>query len=413
MAPVDENASSAKEPSMNRSFRQLLPLLLVMGWSSAAHAVDIRVSAFGDVTAGITAGDPANAEDAANFDKYGDDIWPVNTNSGVGTMGTDFIMLADLTNNLTWLGEINFQALRDSSTEYEVDVERFLVDYRVNQALNIQTGLFFTPIGLYNRFLYSRAWLVNSIQIPDMFEEEFNFAPSHTSGIMVHGGFFAGGSNTINYAVSVGNGRHDVPDETTYARDATPFSETAGLVELLVPGFKTSRVGVSGWTDTIETFKIDDYNVTVDVGDPVGFEEVRMRDVGFNPFVSLETRYVSLFGEYVFSHMTDLEGNLPEDSYDYHGAMAELSFHVARRKVHPYVRFDMTKLPEDGGGPFLSLRGLGGNDIHRVWVPETTNLLLGSAFDVHKHARLKAEYGYFMNGPRPMHAITTQVAYGF
>ena len=400
---------------MKRSFPLFLPLLALMGWSSSALAVDIRVSAFGDITAGITAGDPANADDAKNFEQHGDDVWPVNTNSGVGTMGTDFIMLSNLGDNLTWLGEVNFQTLRDSSTEYEIDVERFLIDYRVNQAVNFQTGVFFTPIGLYNRFLYSRAWLVNSIQIPDMFEEEFNFTPSHTSGVMMHGGFFAGGSNTINYAISVGNGRHDVPDESTYARDLTPFSEKAALIELLIPGFKVSRIGVSGWTDVIDSYKLDDYTDVVDVKLPGDTEVMRLRDVGFDPYVSIDTRYVSLFGEYTFSRMTDLEGNLDHDSYDYQAMMAELSVHVAHRKVHPYVRFDMTKLPEDGGGPYFSLRGEaeGGRDLVKIWVPETTDVLVGSAFDVHKHARLKAEYGHFMNGPKPVHAFTTQVAYGF
>ena len=66
-------------------------------------------------------------------------------------------------------------------------MERFFVDYKLDERFNLQAGLYFTPIGYNNRFLYARAWLMNSIQVPDFFEEELNLIPTHTIGVNGYG----------------------------------------------------------------------------------------------------------------------------------------------------------------------------------------------------------------------------------
>jgi len=92
-----------------------------------------------------------------------------------------------MTDAITFLGEINFQAARSASSEIEIDVERFFVNYRIDPRFNLQGGLYFTPIGVNNRFLYASAWLMNSIRVPDFFEEELNLFPTHSVGVGVNG----------------------------------------------------------------------------------------------------------------------------------------------------------------------------------------------------------------------------------
>src|SRR5688572_32880121 len=143
-----------------------LVALCVVTAAPPAGAQTLRFSGFGDFVVGGSGGGTADAEALDRFQSAGADEYPVNTNKGFGLTGTDFVVLADMTDNATFLGEINLQTGRGGSSDLSLDVERFFVNYRVTQKFNVQAGLFFTPIGYNNRFLYARAWLMNSIQVP-------------------------------------------------------------------------------------------------------------------------------------------------------------------------------------------------------------------------------------------------------
>ena len=63
-------------------------LLLAAGTTvPAAGQVDLRFSGFGDVIAGVTAGDYADAQQRSLFEEFGSDPDPVNTSRGFGLMG--------------------------------------------------------------------------------------------------------------------------------------------------------------------------------------------------------------------------------------------------------------------------------------------------------------------------------------
>ncbi len=59
---------------------------------------------------------------------------------------------------------------------------------------------------------------MNSIQIPDFFEEELNLFPTHTIGVSLRR-VRARRTITAGLRVSVGNGRATAPDQAVYARD--------------------------------------------------------------------------------------------------------------------------------------------------------------------------------------------------
>jgi hypothetical protein len=197
-------------------------------------------------------------------------------------------------------------------------------------------------------------------------------------------------------------------------------------VELLIPGFKVSRVGTSIWTDRLSTAYIPSYDCQGGEGGEADLRchanydpenALNLREIGVDTYVSIDTRRFSFFAEHVFMRHQDVDGVIEDgpDTYGFHGVLAEASLHVAQRKVHPYVRYDRTLLPEEGGGPYWSLRRAEGDqyDLERVYVPEFNGIMTGVAWDAHRHARLKAEYGFNLGGPRPMHSFTLQTGFGF
>jgi len=286
------------------------------------------------------------------------------------------------------------------------NVERFFVNYRVNPRFNVQAGLFFTPIGYNNRFLYARAWLMNSIQVPDFFEEELNLFPTHSIGVAVHGEFAMNNGHRLAYVVSAANGRPHTPDGAVYARDYTSNKEITGLVEWLIPGFKDSRVGVSGWFGNIDSVRVDGLGDVVDAADA---QVLMLKEHGLDSYVVINHRHFSVNAEWVRTLQRDrvATGN----TYEVSGGLVEVSAHLRGGKMHPYVRFDRTMLPDDGG-PYLSLRETDAG-YTRVYVPETKAGMTGVAYDLNQHMRVKGEYIHHMAGPHDRHGVAGQLAFGF
>src|SRR5262245_59291498 len=226
---------------MSRS-RLILVALVLAATPLTASAQQVRFSGFGDFTFGAVGGGIADSAAKAQFVLFGSDPDPLNTTRGIGLTGTDFVVIADMTDKFTFLGELNLKTSRGGYSEIGLDVERFFIHYRIDPRFNVQGGLFFTPIGYNNRFLYARAWLMNSIQVPDFFEEELNLFPTHSIGVSVHGEFAMKDGHRIAYVVSASNGRPTTPDSAVYARDFSDDKEFTGLVEWLIPGFKDSRI---------------------------------------------------------------------------------------------------------------------------------------------------------------------------
>ena len=382
-----------------------IPALL---FSVSAEAVDLRFSGFGDVIYGYSFGKAPDETAQALFESDGYGTNPVNMHDGFSITGADFVVIADFSDNMRFLSEINLQAGRSASNEIELDVERMFVDYTITPEFNLQGGLYFTPIGYFNRFLYSRAWLMNSVQIPDLFEEELNLVPTHTIGLSLYGSRFFDNGHSINYAFSVGNGRAVAPDQAVYARDPSKTKEFTWLFEWIIPGNKDSRIGLSGWMDRIASYQLDNIG---DSGSTDTATPMELSEVGFNPYVVWNIGQVSVLAEYVYAKQKDELGGLPEKSYTFNGFITEVALHLQGNRVHPYIRYDRTNLPKNSG-PYYGLREDGG-DIARVFVPEFDAAMVGVAYDRTVHNRLKIEFIHHFDGARPSNGILFQSAYGF
>jgi hypothetical protein len=386
--------------------------LVVLPWLalSVAKAADIRFNAFGDVSVGMPLGDPASEDDAAEYAANGVDEYPVNTYRGFQITGTDFVVTADLDEDLTFQGEVNLQVCRGCSSDFEVDVERMYLNYKLHPLANVQVGLYFTPIGYQNRNLYARAWLMNSVQIHDFTEEELGLVPTHTTGAMLHG-TWAGSSTAVMYALSVGNGRPTDPDGAIYARDTNPATEVAALVEFRLMNFKNFRIGLSGWTDRIET----GINGPAYGDAAVGTDMVKLKDTGFNPFIVFDNGTFGFSAEAVSSKMVDVnpdgmkltDNGWQSSSFAFSSFTSELVVHLNDGKLHPYVRMDKTELPAENGGPFFTQR----EGSHK-YVPDFNAVMVGVAYDIYTFNRLKLEYISHQDGPR-RNSVVMQSAFAF
>ena len=395
--------------TLRGSFAPLAFLATCLFSPALAQETRIRFSGFGDFMGGLNKGKYVNQNARNLFEKHGTDAYPVNLANGFGITGTDFVVIADMTDKLTFLGEINFQAGRGRSNELGPDIERLFVDYKVHSKVSLQGGLFFTPIGYNNRFLYARAWLMNSIQVPDFFEEELGLVPTHTIGVAGHGSVPLRDGHRLNYIVSVGNSRSSTPEMAVYARDPQRSKMTTGLVEWIMPGFKDSRVGVSGWHGNISSVNLPNLGDEANAADP---DRIKLREAGLDVFLVLERRWWSLNSEYVHSFQKDRLNNLGGQTFSFRGGLAELAGHFMQRRVHPYVRYDQTALPRNGGGPYLSLRNTDGLIRHH-YIPNFKGVMTGSAYDVNAHFRVKAEVIRHFEGPRQQWGFAVQGAFGF
>jgi hypothetical protein len=382
--------------------------LLILLFALPAAAVEIEVSAFGDMTLGFTGGDPADEDAAALFEAFGTDPNPVNIQKGFGNVGVDFAAVAELTDRLIFLSELNFQLERGGTSEVEVDLERVFLEYRFSDRFNVQVGQFFTPIGFFNRTLYSRAWLMNSIQIPDLFEEEIGLLTTHTNGVHFFGNLPLQGAHSLNYAVSVANGRGGDPTQNILARDPSNAKAVTAMLEWVVPNYRDFRIGVSGWVDKIKTFRVDTLGGSVATD---AAEKVELREIGLNPHIAFYGKPFNLIVEYAFVRHKDLIGNLSDETFDMNGLFVELSLNVMGGKLHPYLRYDVTRLPE-GGGPYYPLREEEGV-ITRHFIPAFKAVMVGASYDLYAYNRIKAEYLYHLDGPRPEHGFVIQTAFGF
>lgn len=398
---------------MKKRFVASLVVLGISGLTARAPAQDLAVNGFGDMNYGYRFGAPASEAAASSFEAFGEDVAPKNTHSGFGLVGTDFVVTAELPADLVYLGEINFQVMRGQKSEFEVDVERMFLEKRFVESFNLQAGLFFTPIGYFNRTLYSRAYLMTSAQVPDLFEEELGFVPTHTIGVQAHGQFSLGSEHRLGYAVSYGNGRAENPVNNVYARDDDGWRSATAMLEWWAPWTNELRLGVSGWADRIRSYRVTDLGEVRDTLDPTT-ETMELRELGADVHLVLKSRWVNLIAEAVIQRHDDELGNLPADEAKTTlvGGLFEVSANLGPEgAIKPYLRYDRISLPDDSG-PYLGLRSEG-TEITKVYVSDTTLGIAGVAWDPSPGWRLKLEYSEAFTGPREQHGVLAQSAFAF
>jgi hypothetical protein len=128
----------------------------------------------------------------------------------------NLFVTSDLSEKFKFLSEIVFESGPDNiygaqsgqRNKFDVDIERYLVQYSYNDYLNISAGRGHTAIGYYNTAYHHSTWFQTTEDRPFIFqfEDRGGILPIHTVGISASG-LIPSGSLGLHYVAEVGNGR--------------------------------------------------------------------------------------------------------------------------------------------------------------------------------------------------------------
>lgn len=128
----------------------------------------------------------------------------------------DLFITSDISEKFKFLSEVVFEAGPDNlygvnvgqENTFGVDVERYLLQYSLNDYLNISAGRGHTAIGYYNTAYHHSTWLQTTTGRPFLFafEDEGGILPVHIVGVTASG-LVPSRSLGLHYVAEVGNGR--------------------------------------------------------------------------------------------------------------------------------------------------------------------------------------------------------------
>lgn len=113
----------------------------------------------------------------------------------------DNFINTQITDNISFLSEITFEI--EHGDDLEVDIERVILRYQVDNYLNFSVGRHHTPVGLWNTYYHHGVVLQPTITRPQI----FNFTgilPIHVLGFYLNGDFI--GKKKLGYDLMIGNG---------------------------------------------------------------------------------------------------------------------------------------------------------------------------------------------------------------
>jgi len=128
----------------------------------------------------------------------------------------DLFVTSDISEKFKFLSEIVFEAgandfygaISGPDNTFDVDVERYLLQYSQNDYFNLSVGRGHTAIGYYNTAYHHSTWLQTTTGRPFLFnfEDEGGILPVHTIGVSASG-LVPSGRLGLHYVAEVGNGR--------------------------------------------------------------------------------------------------------------------------------------------------------------------------------------------------------------
>jgi hypothetical protein len=128
----------------------------------------------------------------------------------------DLFVTSDVSDKFRFLSEIVFEnggtniygTQVGDPNSYDVDIERYLLQYSHNDYFNLSAGRGHTAIGYYNTEFHHSSWLQTTTGRPFLFdfEDHGGILPIHTVGVTASGQI-PSGSLGLHYVAEMGNGR--------------------------------------------------------------------------------------------------------------------------------------------------------------------------------------------------------------
>jgi hypothetical protein len=122
---------------------------------------------------------------------------------------------SQLSRHVSYFGELSLTARPDAglgspaAPGFNVEVERSIIRYEINDMLKVSFGRYHTPINYWNSVFHHGAWLQTTVNRPEMIAVGGSFLPVHFIGALAEGTLPASGLN-LTYNFGIGNGRSDV-----------------------------------------------------------------------------------------------------------------------------------------------------------------------------------------------------------
>ncbi len=399
---------------MRRKITTVIAGLLLASFSSKAQFdPKIRFNGFGDLIAAMPFNKVANDGASQLFKQYGDEYYPYDVHSGLKIHGLDMLTTIQLDENIKFQTEINIDGGRSKhASMFDIYVDRMYLDYKFTDYVGFQLGLIYTPIGYINRNLYSRAWLMNSVHFYPAVEQWTGLIQSHFAGITEYGTLALPKGNCINYTFGVGMPKGATPNEQIYFGGQLGYQFTALLEWKAFIKESELHVGLSGYTDKIYTYYIQNLGDEINVDD-TGLSKLQLQEVGFNPYVLFKSKFADILCEYATVNTHVLRGDYPNKDLNLSFLSAEVAFNrkLKGKRLAPYLRYEYVKVPE-GGGPYYGLR-IEDETIKRTYSPNFEAMMVGVAYDLASFNRIKLEYMHNFDGPFASDCIFFQTAFGF
>jgi len=293
-------------------------------------------------------------------------------NFGIGEQ--DLFITSELNDNFSFLGETVFKFSPNSSTQFNISVERIIVNYNYKGNHNALIGKHHTPTHYWNDTYHHGRVFFPTIERPLLFAAQT--LPIHTTGLAMQG--FNLGKLKFGYNIMIGNGigSNDVVDNDSYK------SVTAAIH--IKPKDKL-QLGLSFYNDVISEGADLHHDITVD-------EKINQQ---------LYTATIAHFGR-KFEFLA--EGTLASNHANSTGTVNSFTSYLytgvrIKDKLIPYIRIDYLDYQDE--------------EIYFI-KDDTFSFLAGMRYEISYLIVVKMEYQHIdkeMQGNRDL--FNTQIAIGF
>ncbi len=419
----------------------LLFVLLCLGQLHCLlHAQNERVTitGYGEINYISTMGASPDKEAAELYEEYGLVKEYSEPRNDMLFPGIGLVFSANMQDEkLTFLSELNF---RTNFDKIELGIERCYLNYFINNKLQIQTGIYSAPIGALNVIERNHGYLSNSIRIRDMVNLDYGYIPTRIFGAKAYGTFETGELSSINYVFSIGSGRGLTPIQSPYEIDLFEENESSlslsgGVEYVLFAGDGELKLGLSGFIvpklttayipelggeadieeldELLEGEEEEEHTPETPAEEEAEVSALQMKELGIAPYVRYQNNKFEFYAELHKTVMIGLSEEVEDQKFHYTGLSTEFAYKTKLRnkKFVPYIRYDYTKLPENGGF-YYGLRSEG-DMMKRHLMADNSMLMIGASWNVFTFNKIKIEYNHALDGPQPKHAILLQTAFVF
>jgi len=187
-----------------------------------------------------------NIRGFSDFGLYGGNQKGQHTSFSLGDL--NLFITSDISERFKFLTELVFEANQDNG--FEVDLERVLLEYDLNDYFKLSGGRYDTAIGYYNTAFHHTTWFQTATDRPYLFRDEEPILPVHSVGLSATGRIPSGRIG-LHYVAQVSNGQasnspnvapvQNLVDENTHKAVNFALYARPDAVSGLQVGFSTYR----------------------------------------------------------------------------------------------------------------------------------------------------------------------------